>query len=69
MNDAKERAKETLEKLNKEIFNPGGLRIELEYGCSTSWVKEGLNLAGYLQRIKGALRSLVIRERIPFYNY
>ena len=69
MNDAKERANETLEKLNREVFNPSGLRIELEYGCSTSWVALRLILASDLQRIKGALRSLLIRVRIPFYNY
>lgn len=59
MTDAKERAKETLEKLNREVFNPSGLRMELEYGCSTSWVVGALILVGDLQRIKGAVRALL----------
>ncbi len=45
MNDAKERAKEVIEKLNREVFNPHGLRLELEYGCSTSWVGGPYNIA------------------------
>ena len=46
MNDAKERARETLNKLNRDIFHKHGLRIELEYGCSTSWLAVYKELKG-----------------------